>query len=316
MRLLIVHKSEIAAGLPGADELRALCADAGHVATVVDAKGDWRDAIARADAVVAAGGDGTVGTVARTLARHAPEAPFTILPLGGANNVARSLDLVAPPAELVAGLASAAERPFDVGTLTVGDAAEPAAWFIEAAGLGLFARALAAADARRPRPGAARATTDAGLDAKVAHGLRTLRRQTRRLAARDWRVTLDGRPLEGRFLLAEALNVPRVGPHLVLAPRADTGDGALDLALLDEDDRDAFADYADRRLAGDDDVTPPVTVHRAREVTLAWDGAPAHVDDEPWPAAGEEPPPRATRGRPVELRLRVGRTLRLLVTAG
>lgn len=313
MRLLIVHKSDVDAGLPGADELRALCADAGHAATVADVKGDWRDAVARADAVVAAGGDGTVGTVARTLAGLASDAPFTILPLGTANNVARSLGLVAQPEELVAGWASAGTRPFDVGAMTIGGADEPAAWFVEAAGVGLFARALEAAGTRRVRPSGGRATPEATLDADVAHGLRTLRRQTRRLAARDWRVSLDGRVVEGRFLLAEALNVPRVGPHLVLAPGADTGDGLLDVALLDERDRAAFADYADRRLAGEHDVVPPVSVHRARTVTIAWDGAPAHVDDDPWPLDDEQSPSlRATRARPIELTLRIGRTLALL----
>jgi diacylglycerol kinase family enzyme len=312
MRALIVHKSEVDAGFPGADELRALCADAGHAATVADVKGDWRDAIARADLVVAAGGDGTVAAVARTLARHAPDAPLAILPLGTANNVARSLGIVAPPPELVAGWASAAERPFDVGVMTVAGDEASAAWFVEAVGVGLFARALEAAGARRGRTGAARATPAAGMDPSVAHGLRTLRRQARRLAAHGWRIELDGRPLEGRWLLAEALNVPRVGPHLVLAPDADTGDGLLDVALLHERDRDAFADYADRRLAGDDTARPPVTVHRARDVVIGWDGAPAHVDDDPWPGDDEAPAMRATRARPIELALRVGRTLRLL----
>ncbi len=312
MRLLIVHKSKVAAGLPGADELRALSADAGHQAAVADVKGDWRDGIERADVVVAAGGDGTVATVARTLARHAPATPFTILPLGTANNVARSVGLVAPPAQLVAGLASAGTRPFDVGVMTIGGDDEPAAWFIEAVGVGLFARALAAAGSRRTRRLGAAVEPAPTLDADIAHGLRTLRRQTRRLAARDWRVSLDGRAIEGRFLLAEALNVPSIGPHLVLAPKADPGDGLLDLALVDERDRDAFADYADRRLAGEADALPPITAHRAREVTIGWDGAPAHVDDDPWPSADEPAPPRATRARPVELVLRVGCTLRLL----
>ena len=312
MRVLIVHKSEVDAGLPGADELRALCADAGHTAAVADVKGDWRDAVARADLVVAAGGDGTVGAVARTLARHAPDAPFTILPLGTANNVARSLGIVAQPEELVAGWASAAERRFDVGVMTVAGDAAPVEWFVEAVGVGLFARALEAAGTRRGRAGAGRASPAAGLEPSVAHGLRTLRRQARRLAARDWRIAVDGRALDGRYLLAEVLNVSRVGPHLVLAPDADTGDGLLDVALLHERDRDAFADYAGRRLDGDDGAVPPVAVHRARDVTIAWDGAPAHVDDDPWPRDDEAPRVRATRARPVELALRVGRTLRLL----
>lgn len=332
MRALIVHEGDAGADVPGADDLRALCADAGHAATIAEVRGDWRDAIARADLVVAAGGDRTVAAVARTLAHHAPDTRFAILPLGGTNAVAGSLGLVAPTRELVAGWTTARTRPFDVGRLTVGDdrvgsgstrAAQDEdadappraedAWFVRAVGVGMFARAVADAGPERAHILGARAAREATTDPAVERELRALRRQARRLAAREWRVSLDGDVVAGRFLFVEVLNVPRAGPHLVLAPSPDPGDGLLDVALLDERDRDAFVDYADRRLAGDESAAPPVTVRRARRVVVAWDGAPAHVDDEPWPPADRAGAvARGTRVRPVPLVLQVGRTLALL----
>ena len=53
-----------------------------------------------ADLVVAAGGDGTVATAARVLAGR--KIPLAILPLGTANNIARSLNSDGPLDTLVA----------------------------------------------------------------------------------------------------------------------------------------------------------------------------------------------------------------------
>ena len=65
------------------------------------------------DLVVAAGGDGTVATVAGIASKTS--ATLAILPLGTANNIATSLGLSAPVPELIASWSTAQRVPFDLG---------------------------------------------------------------------------------------------------------------------------------------------------------------------------------------------------------
>jgi diacylglycerol kinase (ATP) len=124
------------------------------------------------DLVVAAGGDGTVGAVASHLAGI--ELPLAILPLGTANDVARSLYLPMDIAEACVAIAGAIPMDIDVGQVMPGltaplaysaeQTAHPAlgdpspaagACFLHAATLGLnveFAR-LATDSLRRQRLG-------------------------------------------------------------------------------------------------------------------------------------------------------------------
>jgi len=124
------------------------------------------------DLVVAAGGDGTVGAVASHLT--GTELPLAILPLGTANDVARSLYLPMDVAEACVAIAGALPMDIDVGQVMPGltaplaysaeQSAHPApgdpspaagACFLHAAKLGLnveFAR-LATDSLRRQRLG-------------------------------------------------------------------------------------------------------------------------------------------------------------------
>jgi diacylglycerol kinase family enzyme len=138
------------------------------------------------DLVVAAGGDGTVGAVASHLAGS--ELPLAILPLGTANDVARSLYLPMDVAEACVAIAGAIPMDIDVGQVMPGltaplaysaeQRADPApgdpspaagACFLHAATLGLnveFAR-LATDSLRRQRLG--RLTYAASALEAVAH---------------------------------------------------------------------------------------------------------------------------------------------------
>src|SRR6266481_1682468 len=63
-----------------------------------------------ADLVVVAGGD---GTVAKVVAAAMPEGPpIAIMPLGTANNIARSLGIEGRPDDIVASWAARKTRPF------------------------------------------------------------------------------------------------------------------------------------------------------------------------------------------------------------
>jgi len=100
MRALLVHNPM--AGTKGHDKGSII--DALQLADIkVDYVSTKDDDLERAlkharDVVVAAGGDGTIGYVFTHLADRS--IPIGILPLGSANNIARSLGIAGTPAEL------------------------------------------------------------------------------------------------------------------------------------------------------------------------------------------------------------------------
>jgi diacylglycerol kinase (ATP) len=100
MRALLVHNPT--AGIKGHDKGSII--DALHLAGIkVDYVSTKDDDLKRGlkhacDIVVAAGGDGTIGYVFTHLADRS--IPIGILPLGSANNIARSLGIAGTPAEL------------------------------------------------------------------------------------------------------------------------------------------------------------------------------------------------------------------------
>ena len=63
--------------------------------------------------MIAAGGDGTVGRVALQLVDSG--VPLAVIPLGTANNLARSLGFVGSPQEIIASLENGRKCAFDIG---------------------------------------------------------------------------------------------------------------------------------------------------------------------------------------------------------
>src|SRR5207244_757183 len=130
---------------PGGERLKNLVRAEGHEVLYRSSKDDhWASILERpADLIAVAGGDGTVGRVAKRIAGRG--VPLTVLPMGTANNIARTLGLADVPVErLIAGWKHARRVRFDIGT-----ARGPwgSSRFIEGVGLGLFAWTLPEADA-------------------------------------------------------------------------------------------------------------------------------------------------------------------------
>jgi diacylglycerol kinase (ATP) len=220
--------------------------------------------------VVVAGGDGSVKAVALALAGGS--VPMAILPMGTANNIAKSLGIMGTVSELIAGWRGAERRRLRVGSVT-------GRWgvmrFVESAGVGLFAE-LVTRGRDEVDENAAGLTGHA-----IDRALLLLSRITDEHAPRERRVTLDGTDLSGEYVLAEALNIPLVGPNVPLAPGADWSDGLLDLVLVTERERRALGDYLRARLGG---TAAPLElpVRRGRTVVLRASPSELHVDDDAW----------------------------------
>lgn len=292
-RLILVHNPNAGDGKPTAEELTALLRGGGFRVAYVDAKDKGRlKALRRARGlIVAAGGDGTVHKVARRIAGCGKT--MAVLPLGTANNIARSLGIRGTPAELAPRLKRAKTIAIDVGV-----AAGP--WgrriFIEGAGGGLFAEVMARLDSGRVRRRKRRAANGDGKtlfsrdEAHLAPSLHALAELLPAYKAKALDVAIDGARISGKFLLLEAMNMPYLGPNLHLGRDADPADGLLDFVLLSEERRQEFAGYLRHRLEGGKDA-PHLTVVKGKRLRCAWRGSKLHIDDKIALTGTGNPPP-------------------------
>lgn len=233
----------------------------------------WHESLqAPSDLVVVVGGDGTVGPVARALGGH--DVPFTILPVGTANNIAKTFGIAGDGRAAVAAWASTTPQPLDIWAVTAGEAS---ARFVESMGAGPMVPPIAASAWHTPPTfvlgGAldrARHTFCIALAAApVAH----------------WTIEADGRDLSGEYLGLEAMNTRSVGPNLPFAPEADPGDGAIDLVLIRESDRGRLHDRLRRAAVALSPCPLELPSYRCRELRLAPPpGITIHADSLVWPS--------------------------------
>ena len=148
MRIALFHNEDAGDG-SSVEEIRALLERHGHhLVQVVDEEWSAEQILDKhADLVVAAGGDGTVATAARVLAGR--KLPLAILPMGTANNIAKSLCCEGPLAPLIEGWAHAEPQSLDLG-IARGDWGERI--FFESVGAGLIPAGIAAAEAQQSSP--------------------------------------------------------------------------------------------------------------------------------------------------------------------
>jgi diacylglycerol kinase family enzyme len=234
---------------------------AGHEPVMVSSQGRWRGHLDDgSDAIVAAGGDGTVHKLALALAGS--ERRLAIIPLGTANNLARAIGYE-PGSDPFARAHEwgEAERTLRVECARRGRKSAP---FLEVMGAGAFARLLARDDGK-----------------KKAFPLATLLAARRKLLDQilggpmfEATATVDGRHREGRYVLLACLRIASFGPALHLAPQQRPDDERLTVVGVRNDQREAFGWW----LATGEGGVAQFTLGRGRCVELRAPG-PLHVDD-------------------------------------
>ena len=201
----------------------------------VSRKGDWQAALAKADLVAAVGGDGTIRQVAVELAGS--DTPMAILPMGTANNVGRTLELLGDARPVIESWERVEPVPFDLGAVH-------APWGEETLVESFGGGAVAALIGSPERGGVSRAA-GARDRSRPAHFGEILAAEP----LRPWSVSVDGVSHDDDYVAVEAMNIRFVGPNLPLAPDADPHDGLFDVVLVDADDRRALQAYVRDRLA-------------------------------------------------------------------
>ncbi len=115
MRVLLIHNPKAGDRKHSKKQLIAILTRSGHQALYQSIKErGWKKVFKKpVDLVVAAGGDGTVQKTAWQIMGSG--VPLAILPLGTANNLARTLGFTASVDEIAQSLHCGKRRPFDLG---------------------------------------------------------------------------------------------------------------------------------------------------------------------------------------------------------
>lgn len=223
------------------------------------------------DIIAVAGGDGTVRAVAKELLSRSmldKSYPLALLPLGTANNIARTLGIDGDPAGIISRWKKENTRRFDIGRV-YGIKKSP--FFMESFGYGIFPYLMLEMARKRNRV--------EGAEESIRRALEVLRGILGKYEARNCRLLIDGEDYSGRYILAEIMNTQSIGPNLLLAPGNDVSDGRLEVVLVGAEDKDRFGEYVAGRIRGEEDRFTFRSI-RAEEIEIAWDGRHVHVDDE------------------------------------
>jgi diacylglycerol kinase (ATP) len=278
VRALVVHNPTAGGGRAGrlapqvVERLRGDGVEVAQHATrsLEDARLAACQAAAEVDAVVAVGGDGTVGACAAGLADAGSpggsgvRAALGVVPAGGGNDAARSLGLPAGDPLAAAGLLTRLRRrPADLATVA-GRA------YLNVAGAGFDSEVNRVANQRlrwakgRPRyVGAVLAELVVGRPA-------------------EFRLVLDGRALTVRGWLVAVANGPSYGGGMRVAPAASLDDGLLEVVVIGEIGKLEFLRTFPQVFSGRHVEHPAVAVHRAARVELDADRTLAvYADGEP-----------------------------------
>jgi diacylglycerol kinase (ATP) len=282
VRALVVHNPTAGGGRAGRlapQVVERLRGDGVQVAqhptrSLEDARLAACQAAPEVDAVVAVGGDGTVGACAAGLADAGPaggspggsgvRAALGVVPAGGGNDAARSLGLPAGDPLAAAGLLTRLHRrPADLATVA-GRA------YLNVAGAGFDSEVNRVANQRlgwargRPR------YVGAVLAQLVVGGTAT------------FELVLDGRAQRLEGWLVAVANGPSYGGGMRVAPGASLADGLLDVVVIGAIGKLEFLRTFPKVFSGGHVGHPAVAVHRAARVELDADRPLAvYADGEP-----------------------------------
>lgn len=224
------------------------------------------------DFLILAGGDGTVRKVAEELlSRKVIEKniPLGLLPMGTANNIAKTLGLCMDVPKLLDSWHQPAIKKFDVGTIA---GLKEQLFFLESFGYGLFPRLM---------QGMRKSKKNSIDDPKerLQAALEMLLGLIAKTPAKPCRLEIDGQDYSGEFILVEVMNIRSIGPNLNFAPEADPADGEFDVVLITERQRTILGDYVKKKIDGRE-VQFDFPVLKARKLQIHWAGKHLHVDDE------------------------------------
>ena len=269
VRALLCHNPNAGTKGHDRDSIEAALKLAGYHVRYVSVKDDdFADAFKdSADLIVAAGGDGTICQILTTIPDRS--IPIAILPLGTANNFARSLGIAGTPQELVETWNMDQTCPVSIAAVTGHWGTSP---FLEAYGVGIFPQFLLDAKKGKKPEGAH----------NLRQGRKLLKKALKHAEPIDIVMTIGDQRKELSVLGVEVCNIAFTGPSLPIAATADVSDDKLDIVIFETDDRKAIMEWIEAPL----EEKPPVTNRKASKIELTFRDLPTRLDDKCYEATG------------------------------
>lgn len=254
------------------DELCQLIENLGHSCSVVSKQNAVKKIDQQTDIIALAGGDGTIKTAVLALLEKKLKfkRPIAILPQGTANNIALSLGIPLDCEKAIGLWKDCKLKKFDVGMI-LGLAGKPL-HFIESIGFGVFPLLMEKMDKKS-------LDEDLSAEEEIKIALQQLRELVQTFPARTLKMKLGESHFETACILAEVMNIPSMGPRLILSSNADPGDGQFDIIIVTDKQRQELINYIDGLLNGTD-VELTIKPIRASQLTMEWEGKKIHIDDE------------------------------------
>jgi len=254
------------------DELCQLIENRGHNCTVVAKQNAVKKIDPQTDIIALAGGDGTIRAAVLALLEKKLKfkRPIAILPQGTANNIAISLGIPLDCEKAIDLWNDCKLKKIDVG-MVLGLANKPL-HFIESIGFGVFPLLMEQMDKKT-------LAEDLSAEEEIKIALQQLRELVQTFPAKKLKMKLAESHFETECILAEVMNIPSMGPRLILSSNADPGDGQFDIIIVTDKQRQELLDYIDGLLNGSD-VALKIKPIRASRLTMEWEGKKIHIDDE------------------------------------
>lgn len=260
MDITVFHNAASGEGEWSRERILSLCRELKLEPAYLDAKDPASlPRLAEATGPVAViGGDGTVSKALARLDRKTTR--LLIVPIGGANNIARSLGVYAEPATVLRSAAGAESVGLHVGKLICGSKNRH---FVESVGVGVLVSLVSAAGQNADRQSKRKAGRTRLIEALG---------EARPLRAR---IALDGVMLEEHIIAFEATNIAMIGPNLPLALRVPREPRKMIACWLREDHRAVMHEW----LQSPDPEHSPLQAAAAERIGIDLEDHSLRVDD-------------------------------------
>lgn len=229
------------------------------------------------DAVIAAGGDGTISEVVNGLIQasddNSPTLPLGILPVGTGNDLSDMLNLPRDIEQAILSIASGRTRQIDLGQVLIDG--EPHYFDNNCA---LAMEALITVEYNK-------LTRFSGIPRYIAGVIKGL------FKLRPWHMRLewDDGAYEGELLLCSICNGPRTGSTFLMAPDAKVDDGLFDIVYVPTIPMHLILRLIPRIIAGTHLQHPKFHHLRTRNLTITSPSTmPIHADGELLTAAASK----------------------------